>query len=164
MSKKILAILMAVAMAFSLLPVTALAGNTSLLSITPPGEGKFATYEFYTSKTAENPCYTQIVKTGDTLKRPADPTLAGSHFTGWKTADGKEVPFGTVTVKETSIIKCYAKWEENKNPIHVYFMAAIGSNEVVLKTKQLPFQKTIRILLGKRQTVKLLTEKMSQTI
>lgn len=131
MSKKILAILMAVAMAFSLLPVTALAGNTSLLSITPSGEGKFATYEFYTSKTAENPCYTQIVKTGDTLKRPADPTLAGSHFTGWKTADGKEVPFGTVTVKETSIIKCYAKWEENKNPIHVYFMAAIGSNEVV---------------------------------
>lgn len=134
MSKKILAMLMAVAMAFSLLPVTALAGNPSLLSITPPNDGKFATYEFYTSKTAENPCYTQIVKTGDTLKRPADPTLAGSHFTGWKTADGKEVPFGTVTVKETSIIKCYAKWEENKNPIHVYFMAETaetGSKEVV---------------------------------
>ena len=131
MSKKILAMLMAVAMAFSLLPVTALAGNTSLLSITPPGEGKFATYEFYTSKTAENPCYTQIVKTGDTLKRPADPTLAGSHFTGWKTADGKEVPFGTVTVEKASTIQCYAQWEENKNPIHVYFMAAIGSNEVM---------------------------------
>ena len=130
MSKKILAMLMAVAMAFSLLPVTALAGNTSPLSISPD-EGTFATYEFYTSDGAQNPCYTQIVKTGDTLKRPADPTLAGSHFTGWKTADGKEVPFGTVTVKETSIIKCYAKWEENKNPIHVYFMAAIGSNEVM---------------------------------
>ena len=130
MSKKIVAMLMAVAMAFSLLPVTALAENTSLLSITPD-EGNFATYEFYTSDDAQNPCYTQIVKTGDTLKPPADPTLAGSHFTGWKTADGKEVPFGTVTVKETSIIKCYAKWEENKNPIHVYFMAAIGSNEVM---------------------------------
>ncbi|MEE1367410.1 MAG: S-layer homology domain-containing protein [Evtepia sp.] len=131
MSKKILAILMAVAMAFSLLPVTALAGNTSLLSITPPNEGKFATYEFYTSDDAQSPWYTQTVKTGDMLNPPADPTLAGSHFTGWKTADGKEVPFGTVTVKETSIIKCYAKWEENKNPIHVYFMAAIGSNEVM---------------------------------
>lgn len=131
MSKKIVAMLMAVAMAFSLLPVTALAGNPSLLSITQPGAEKFATYEFYISETAESPWYTQTVKTGDTLKPPADPTLAGSHFTGWKTADGKEVPFGTVTVKETSIIKCYAKWEENKNPIHVYFMAAIGSNEVM---------------------------------
>ena len=135
MSKKILAILMAVAMAFSLLPVTALAGNPSLLSITPPDEGTFATYEFYTSETAENPWYTQIVKTGDTLKPPADPTLAGFHFTGWKTADGAEVPFGTVTVTETSIIKCFAQWAENKNPIHVYFMAAEkaaeNSNEVV---------------------------------
>lgn len=135
MSKKILAMLMAVAMAFSLLPVTALAGNPSPLSITPPDAEKFATYEFYISKNAESPWYTQTVKTGDTLKPPADPTLAGSHFTGWKTADGKEVPFGTVTVKETSIIQCYAKWEENKNPIHVYFMAAEkaaeNSNEVV---------------------------------
>ena len=134
MSKKIVAMLMAVAMAFSLLPVTALAGNTSLLSITPPNEGKFATYEFYTSDDAQSPCYTQIVKTGDTLNPPADPTLAGSHFTGWKTADGKEVPFGKVTVEKASIIKCYAKWEENKNPIHVYFMAETaetGSKEVV---------------------------------
>lgn len=135
MSKKIVAMLMAVAMAFSLLPVTALAGNPSLLSITSPDEGTFATYEFYTSKTAENPCYTQIVKTGDKLNPPADPTLAGSHFTGWKTADGKEVPFGKVTVEKASIIKCYAKWEKNANPIHVYFMAAEkaaeNSNEVV---------------------------------
>lgn len=135
MSKKIVAMLMAVAMAFSLLPVTALAGNPSLLSITPPNDGKFATYEFYTSKTAENPCYTQIVKTGDTLKRPADPTLAGHYFIGWKTENEQEVPFGTVTVTETSIIKCFAQWAENKNPIHVYFMAAEkaaeNSNEVV---------------------------------
>ena len=135
MSKKILAMLMAVAMAFSLLPVTALAGNPSLLSITPPNDGKFATYEFYISETAESPWYTQTVKTGDTLNPPADPTLAGFHFTGWKTADGAEVPFGTVTVTETSIIKCFAQWAENKNPIHVYFMAAEkaaeNSNEVV---------------------------------
>ena len=131
MSKKIVAMLMAVAMAFSLLPVTALAGNTSPLSITPPNEGKFATYEFYISETAESPWYTQTVKTGDTLKPPADPTLAGSHFTGWKTADGKEVPFGTVTVEKASTIQCYAQWAENKNPIHVYFMAETGSNEVM---------------------------------
>ena len=130
MKKKFLALVLTLAMVLSLVPVTALAGNTYLLSITPD-EGSFATYEFYISETAESPWYTQTVKTGDTLKPPADPTLAGSHFTGWKTADGKEVPFGTVTVKETSIIKCYAKWEENKNPIHVYFMAAIGSNEVM---------------------------------
>ena len=134
MSKKIVAILMAVAMAFSLLPVTAFAGNPSLLSITPPDAEKFATYEFYISENAESPWYTQTVKTGDTLKRPADPTLAGSHFTGWKTADGKEVPFGTV-VEKASTIQCYAQWEENKNPIHVYFMAAEkaaeNSNEVV---------------------------------
>ena len=136
MSKKIVAMLMAVAMAFSLLPVTALAGNPSLLSITPPNDGKFATYEFYTSKNTQSPCYyTRTVKTGDTLNPPADPTLAGFHFTGWKTADGAEVPFGTVTVTETSIIKCFAQWAENKNPIHVYFMAAEkaaeNSNEVV---------------------------------
>lgn len=135
MSKKILAMLMAVAMAFSLLPVTALAGNPSPLSITPPGAEKFATYEFYINKNAESPWYTQTVKTGDMLNPPADPTLAGYHFTGWKTADGKEVPFGMVTVEETSIIECYAKWEKNANPIHVYFMAAEkaaeNSNEVV---------------------------------
>lgn len=131
MSKKIVAMLMAVAMAFSLLPVTALAGNTSLLSITPPNQGTFATYKFYTSEEEQSPYYTQTVKTGDTLKPPADPTLAGSHFTGWKTADGKEVPFGTVTVEKASTIQCYAQWEENKNPIHVYFMAAKGSNEVM---------------------------------
>ena len=135
MSKKILAMLMAVAMAFSLLPVTALAGNPSLLSITQPDAEKFATYEFYTSETAENPCYTQIVKTGDKLNPPADPTLAGHYFIGWKTENEQEVPFGTVTVTETSIIKCFAQWAENKNPIHVYFMAAEkaaeNSNEVV---------------------------------
>ena len=135
MSKKIVAMLMAVAMAFSLLPVTALAGNPSLLSITQPDAEKFATYEFYTSETAENPCYTQIVKTGDKLNPPADPTLAGHYFIGWKTENEQEVPFGTVTVTETSIIKCFAQWAENKNPIHVYFMAAEkaaeNSNEVV---------------------------------
>ena len=134
MSKKIVAMLMAVAMAFSLLPVTALAGNTSPLSISPD-EGTFATYEFYTSDGAQNPCYTQIVKTGDTLKRPADPTRTGYYFTGWKTEGGQEVVFGEVTVTATSPIKCYAQWEKNANPIHVYFMAAEkaaeNSNEVV---------------------------------
>lgn len=131
MSKKIVAMLMAVAMAFSLLPVTALAGNTSLLSITPPDEGNFATYEFYTSKNAENPCYTQTVKMGETLNRPADPTRNGYYFTGWKTEGGQEVVFGEVTVTPTSPIKCYAQWKKNDNPIHVYFMAAEGSQEVV---------------------------------
>ena len=130
MSKKIVAMLMAVAMAFSLLPVTALAGNTSLLSITPD-EGTFATYKFYTSDDAQSLWYTQIVKTGDTLNRPADPTRTGFYFTGWKTADGAEVPFGRVTVEKTSTIQCYAQWEKNANPIHVYFMAAEGSPEVV---------------------------------
>ena len=135
MSKKIVAMLMAVAMAFSLLPVTALAGNTSLLSI-KPDEGTFATYEFYkikndTSSDTSNLWYTQTVKTGDTLNRPADPTRTGYYFTGWKTADGAEVPFGKVTVEETSTIQCYAQWAENKNPIHVYFMAEENSNEVV---------------------------------
>ena len=130
MSKKILAMLMAVAMAFSLLPVTALAGNTSPLSISPD-EGTFATYEFYTSDGAQNPCYTQIVKTGDTLKRPADPTRTGYYFTGWKTENEQEVLFGRVTVEETSTIRCFAQWTKNANPIHVYFMAAEGSPEVV---------------------------------
>ena len=135
MSKKILAMLMAVAMAFSLLPVTALAGNTSPLSITPPNDGKFATYEFYTSDDAQSPWYTQTVKTGDTLNPPADPTRTGHYFTGWKTADGAEVPFGKVTVEKASTIRCLAQWTKNANPIHVYFMAAEkaaeNSNEVV---------------------------------
>ena len=131
MSKKILAMLMAVAMAFSLLPVTALAGNPSPLSITPPGAEKFATYEFYINENAESPWYTQTVKTGDMLNPPADPTLAGSHFTGWKTENKQEVPFGRVTVEEASTIRCFAQWTKNDNPIHVYFMAAEGSPEVV---------------------------------
>ena len=136
MSKKILAMLMAVAMAFSLLPVTALAGNPSLLSITPPNDGKFATYEFYKIKDDTSSLwYTQTVKTGDTLKPPADPTRTGYYFTGWKTANGTPVSFGPVTVEKTSTIQCYAQWEKNANPIHVYFMAAEkaaeNSNEVV---------------------------------
>lgn len=135
MSKKILAILMAVAMAFSLLPVTALAGNPSPLSITPPGAEKFATYEFYINENAESPWYTQTVKTGDMLNPPADPTRTGYYFTGWKTADGAPVSFGPVTVEKASTIQCYAQWEKNANPIHVYFMAAEkaaeNSNEVV---------------------------------
>ena len=131
MSKKIVAILMAVAMAFSLLPVTAVAGNTSVQSITQPDAGTFATYEFYTAKDAESPWYTQTVKTGDTLNQPTDPTRLGYYFTGWKTENGQEVVFGKVTVAETSTIKCFAQWKANANPIHVYFMAAEGSNEVV---------------------------------
>lgn len=135
MSKKIVAMLMAVAMAFSLLPVTALAGNTFLLSITPPNEGTFATYEFYKIDDTSNPWYTQTVKKGETLNRPADPTRTGYYFTGWKTEDGQEVVFGEVTVTATSPIKCYAQWKKNANPIHVYFMAAEksqeGSQEVV---------------------------------
>lgn len=136
MSKKILAMLMAVAMAFSLLPVTALAGNPSPLSITPPNEGTFATYEFYKIKDDTSSLwYTQTVKTDDTLNPPADPTRTGYYFTGWKTADGAPVSFGPVTVEKASTIQCYAQWEKNANPIHVYFMAAEkaaeNSNEVV---------------------------------
>ena len=132
MSKKIVAMLMAVAMAFSLLPVTALAGNPSLLSITQPDAEKFATYEFYTTEdNTSSPYYTQTVKTGDTLNRPADPTRTGYYFTGWKTENEQEVPFGTVTVTATSTIRCFAQWTENANPIHVYFMAAKDSNEVM---------------------------------
>ena len=135
MSKKIVAMLMAVAMAFSLLPVTALAGNPSLLSISPD-EGTFATYEFYKIKDDTSSLwYTQIVKTDDTLNPPADPTRTGYYFTGWKTADGAPVSFGPVTVEKASTIQCYAQWEKNANPIHVYFMAAEkaaeNSNEVV---------------------------------
>lgn len=125
MSKRILAILMAVAMAFSLLPVTAFA------AITQPDAVAFATYGFYITDDAETPWYTQIVKTGDTLNQPTDPTRAGYYFTGWKTEGGQEVEFGEVTVTATSTIKCIAQWQENANPIHVYFMESKGSNEVV---------------------------------
>ena len=131
MSKKIVAILMAVAMAFSLLPVTALAGNVSVQSITQPDAEKFATYEFYATENAESPWYTQTVKTDDTLNQPTDPTRLGYYFTGWKMENGQEVVFGKVTVAETSTIKCFAQWKANANPIHVYFMAAEGSDEVV---------------------------------
>ena len=132
MKKKFLALVLTLAMVLSLVPVTALAGNTSLLSITPD-EGSFATYEFYKIKDDTSSLwYTQTVKKGGTLNRPADPTRTGYYFTGWKTADGAEVPFDTeVNVTETSTIQCYAQWEKNANPIHVYFMAAEGSKEVV---------------------------------
>ena len=132
MKKKFLALVLTLAMVLSLVPVTALAGNASLLSI-KPDEGSFATYEFYKIKDDTSSLwYTQTVKKGDTLNRPADPTRTGYYFTGWKTADGAEVPFDTeVNVTETSTIQCYAQWEKNANPIHVYFMAAEGSKEVV---------------------------------
>ena len=138
MRKRFFAALLSFIMIFSLLPVNVLAAadSTSVMSIEPPDAEKFATYEFYATTTDETAWYTQTVKAGDTLNQPTAPTRAGYYFTSWQTEDGGAVPFGVIdTVTETATIKCYARWGQNSNPTHVYFMAAplgtTGADEVV---------------------------------
>ena len=138
--RKLLALLMTLAMFISSVPTTALAavvpypGGTdtgsgiSLRSIVKPPVAT-TTYVFMngTEEFAR-----QILKNGETLNNPGTPD-AGSpnkEFTGWRDGDNNAPTFGAVTVTETKTITYHAQFAD------VYFVFFTNPNGEVMVTKK----------------------------
>lgn len=138
--RKLLALLMTLAMFISSVPTTALAavvpypGGTdtgsgiSLRSIVKPPVAT-TTYVFMngTEEFAR-----QILKNGQTLNNPGTPD-AGSpnkEFTGWRDGDNNAPTFGAVTVTETKTITYHAQFAD------VYFVFFTNPNGEVMVTKK----------------------------
>ena len=86
----------------------------SIYVVTDEGEPALATYNFYVN---DGIVSTQVVKTGDTLYKPAAPDANdnGFKFTGWYTKEqGGELfdGFGEQNVSETKTVDLYAHFEE----------------------------------------------------
>ena len=139
--RKLLALLMTLAMFISSVPTTALAavvpysGGTdtgsgiSLRSIVKPPVAT-TTYVF---KNGDDEFARQIVKNGETLNNPGTPD-AGSpnkEFTGWRDGDNNAPVFGAaVTVTETKTITYHAQFAD------VYFVFFTNPNGDVMVTKK----------------------------
>lgn len=138
--RKLLALLMTLAMFISSVPTTALAavvpypGGTdtgsgiSLRSIVQPPVDTH-TYVFMNGDTE---FARQIVKNGETLNNPGTPD-AGSpnkEFTGWRDGDNNAPTFGAVTVTETKTITYHAQFAD------VYFVFFTNPNGEVMVTKK----------------------------
>ena len=138
--RKLLALLMTLAMFISSVPTTALAavvpypGGTdtgsgiSLRSIVKPPVAT-TTYVFMNGDTE---FARQIVKNGETLNNPGTPD-AGSpnkEFTGWRDGDNNAPVFGAVTVTETKTITYHAQFAD------VYFVFFTNPNGEVMVTKK----------------------------
>ena len=138
--RKLLALLMTLAMFISSVPTTALAavvpysGGTdtgsgiSLRSIVKPPVAT-TTYVFMngTEEFAR-----QILKNGETLNNPGTPT-AGSpnrEFTGWRDDNNNAPVFGAVTVTETKTITYHAQFAD------VYFVFFTNEKGEVMVTKK----------------------------
>ena len=138
--RKLLALLMTLAMFISSVPTTALAavvpypGGTdtgsgiSLRSIVKPPVAT-TTYVFMngTEEFAR-----QILKNGQTLNNPGTPD-AGSpnrEFTGWRDGDNNAPVFGAVTVTETKTITYHAQFAD------VYFVFFTNEKGEVMVTKK----------------------------
>ena len=138
--RKLLALLMTLAMFISSVPTTALAavvpysGGTdtgsgiSLRSIVKPPVAT-TTYVFMngTEEFAR-----QILKDGETLNNPGTPD-AGSpnrEFTGWRDGDNNAPTFGAVTVTETKTITYHAQFAD------VYFVFFTNEKGEVMVTKK----------------------------
>ena len=138
--RKLLALLMTLAMFISSVPTTALAavvpypGGTdtgsgiSLRSIVKPPVAT-TTYVFMngTEEFAR-----QILKNGQTLNNPGTPD-AGSpnkEFTGWRDGDNNAPTFGAVTVTETKTITYHAQFAD------VYFVFFTNEKGEVMVTKK----------------------------
>ena len=138
--RKLLALLMTLAMFISSVPTTALAavvpysGGTdtgsgiSLRSIVKPPVAT-TTYVFMngTEEFAR-----QILKNGETLNNPGTPDAgsANKEFTGWRDGDNNAPTFGAVTVTETKTITYHAQFAD------VYFVFFTNPNGEVMVTKK----------------------------
>ena len=138
--RKLLALLMTLAMFISSVPTTALAavvpypGGTdtgsgiSLRSIVKPPVAT-TTYVFMNGDTE---FARQIVKNGETLNNPGTPD-AGSpnrEFTGWRDGENNAPVFGAVTVTETKTITYHAQFAD------VYFVFFTNEKGEVMVTKK----------------------------
>ena len=138
--RKLLALLMTLAMFISSVPTTALAavvpypGGTdtgsgiSLRSIVKPPVAT-TTYVF---KNGDTEFARQIVKNGETLNNPGTPD-AGSpnrEFTGWRDDNNNAPVFGAVTVTETKEITYHAQFAD------VYFVFFTNEKGEVMVTKK----------------------------
>ena len=138
--RKLLALLMTLAMFISSVPTTALAavvpypGGTetgsgiSLRSIVKPPVAT-TTYVFMngTEEFAR-----QILKDGQTLNNPGTPDAgsANKEFTGWRDGDNNAPTFGAVTVTETKTITYHAQFAD------VYFVFFTNEKGEVKVTKK----------------------------
>ena len=138
--RKLLALLMTLAMFISSVPTTALAavvpypGGTdtgsgiSLRSIVKPPVAT-TTYVFMngTEEFAR-----QILKNGQTLNNPGTPDAgsANKEFTGWRDGDNNAPTFGAVTVTETKTITYHAQFAD------VYFVFFTNEKGEVMVTKK----------------------------
>ena len=138
--RKLLALLMTLAMFISSVPTTALAavvpypGGTetgsgiSLRSIVKPPVAT-TTYVFMngTEEFAR-----QILKDGQTLNNPGTPDAgsANKEFTGWRDGDNNAPTFGAVTVTETKTITYHAQFAD------VYFVFFTNEKGEVMVTKK----------------------------
>lgn len=73
-------------------------------------EQQYTVY-FYNRTSGGSIVASRTVTNGQTYDLPADPTREGYRFTGWYTADGKQITSST-TVSLTGNQELYAQWEE----------------------------------------------------
>ena len=129
MKRRLLAGLLTLIMALSLLPCSALAAGPMRAIKDDPDT--VDTYVFM--KNASTELSRQTVKAGDTLVQPETPSQAGWHFTGWKNAENQEPTFGTVAAV-TGVTHTYtAQWE---SAYYVYFMASDKAGAEVIDSEQ----------------------------
>ena len=129
MKRRLLAGLLTLIMALSLLPCSALAAGP--MRAIKDGPDTVDTYVFM--KNASTELSRQTVKAGDTLVQPETPSQAGWHFTGWKNAENQEPTFGTVAAVTGATHTYTAQWE---SAYYVYFMASDKAGAEVIYSEQ----------------------------
>ncbi len=126
--RRALALLVAIMMVSTCMPLTALAeiieasGSVQPFRVIQPDQGVYVTFEFYNG---DEKVDTQIVTNGDTLYAPASPTREGYKFVGWKENGQLFTDFGVVSGYEAAESKRLdAAFEE----VHyVFFLNEAGS-------------------------------------
>ena len=138
--RKLLALLMTLAMFISSVPTTALAAVVPYSGGTDTGSGislrsivkpPVAT-TMYVFMNGTEEFARQILKNGETLNNPGTPD-AGSpnkEFTGWRDGDNNAPTFGAVTVTETKTITYHAQFAD------VYFVFFTNEKGEVMVTKK----------------------------
>ena len=133
--RRALALLVAIMMVSTCMPLTALAeiieasGSVQPFRVIQPDQGVYVTFEFYNG---DEKVDTQIVTNGDTLYAPASPEKEGYKFTGWMKEGGEAFGgFGVVEgYAESQTIRLDAGFEQ------VYYVFFLDQNGTVCVTKE----------------------------
>lgn len=127
--RRALALLVAVIMVTSCMPLTALAqiiepsGSVQLYRAIQPDQGVYVTFEFYNG---DEKVDTQIVKNGEgTVTAPATPQVPeGKKFEGWYTDEGLFVPGMVTGYTASTTIRVNARYSD---VFYVYFQDVEGN-------------------------------------